>query len=104
VLTVLRAALPIAAAPFVIAAAPLLAAGAAVAGLAAVLDLIVFGVIPAGGAVPGGTRRLVHPGPVDVAGRTRPASRNVTPLTPSGHGALPKPSNLAHGGTGARAE
>jgi len=53
----LRAALPIAgaiaAAPFVIAAAPLLAAGAAVTGLAAVLDPIVFGVIPAVDAVPG---------------------------------------------------
>jgi hypothetical protein len=56
-LTILRAALPIAgavaAAPFVIAAAPLLAAGVAVAGLAAVLDPIVFGVIPAGDPAPG---------------------------------------------------
>ncbi len=56
-LTVLRTALPIAgaiaAAPFVIAAAPLLAAGAAVAGLAAALDPIVFGVIPASDPVPG---------------------------------------------------
>lgn len=56
-LTILRAALPIAgaiaAAPFVIAAAPLLAAGAVVAGLAAGLDPIVFGVIPAGDLAPG---------------------------------------------------
>jgi hypothetical protein len=56
-LTVLRAALPIAgaiaAAPFVIAAAPLLAAGAVVAGLVAGLDPIVFGVIPAGDPAPG---------------------------------------------------
>lgn len=56
-LTVLRAALPIAgaiaAAPFVIAAAPFPAAGAVVAGLVAGLDPIVFGVIPAGAPVPG---------------------------------------------------
>lgn len=56
-LTVLRAALPIAgaiaAAPFVIAAAPFVAAGAAVAALVAGLDPIVFGVIPAGDPVPG---------------------------------------------------
>jgi hypothetical protein len=52
-LTVLRAALPIAGAiaavPFVIAAAPFLAAGAVAAGL----DPIVFGVIPAGNPVVG---------------------------------------------------
>lgn len=56
-LAALRAALPIAgaiaAAPFVIAAAPLVAAGAVVAGLAAGLDPIVFGVIPAGDPAPG---------------------------------------------------
>jgi hypothetical protein len=49
-LTALGAALPIAGA---IAAAPFLAAGAVVAGLAAGLDPIVFGVIPAGDPVPG---------------------------------------------------
>jgi hypothetical protein len=47
-LTVLRTALPIAGA---IAAAPILAAGAVVTGLAAGLDPIVFGVIPAGDPV-----------------------------------------------------
>jgi hypothetical protein len=56
-LTVLRAALPIAGAiaavPFLIAAAPFVAAGAAVAAIVAGLDPIVFGVIPAGDPVPG---------------------------------------------------
>jgi hypothetical protein len=56
-LTVLRTAVPIvagiAAAPIVIAAAPFVAAGLAIGGLAAGLDPIVFGVIPAGDPIPG---------------------------------------------------